>query len=55
MKTPMLRIAKLKVDDTGRITLPKTFLDANNIKKGTTVSLTPIYNSNGLRLEFGDK
>ena len=52
MRTPMLKIAKLKVDDVGRITLPKTFLDANNIKRGSLVSISPIYNSNGLRLEF---
>ena len=29
--------------------------NANKIKKGTMVSLTTIYNSSGLRLEFGDK
>ena len=55
MKTPMLRLARLKLDDKGRITLPKTFLDANKIKSGSVVSLTTIYNSSGLRLEFGDK
>jgi len=29
-----VRICRLKIDDNGRIQLPETFLDANNIKCG---------------------
>tara|TARA_Y100000034_G_C6795935_1_gene356739 strand:+ start:279 stop:446 length:168 start_codon:yes stop_codon:yes gene_type:complete len=29
-----MKVAKIKIDKRGRITLPRTFLDANNIIEG---------------------
>ena len=48
----MLKIAKCKIDDKGRINLPKTFLKANGIKSGDTVDITSVYNSSCVKLEF---
>ena len=49
----MLAICKLKLDERGRITLPDSFLKANNLTKSTHVSVYPIYNKDdAVRLEF---
>ncbi len=52
MKTPMLKICDCRIDERGRITLPKSFLKANGIKEGSFASLSSMYNSSGCRLEF---
>jgi|TARA_R100001443_G_scaffold25736_1_gene38751 bifunctional DNA-binding transcriptional regulator/antitoxin component of YhaV-PrlF toxin-antitoxin module len=48
----MLKIASLKIDDKGRITLPSSFLKANGIKAGSKVDVTSVYNSSCVKLEF---
>ena len=49
----MIAITMLKIDSKGRITLPDYFLKANNIKKGSTVAIYPVYNrEDSIRLEF---
>jgi len=50
----MIAITKLKLDERGRITFPKTFLDANRIAY-TYVEVFPVYNDDGavkVRFEF---
>ena len=43
----------LKIDERGRITLPDYFLKANDINKGSTVSIYPVYNrEDSVRLQF---
>ena len=52
----MIAITMLKIDNRGRITLPEYFLKANNIKKGSTVGIYPVYNrEDSVRLEFETK
>ena len=49
----MIAITMLKIDETGRITLPDYFLKANDINKGSTVSIYPVYNrEDSVRLQF---
>ena len=43
----MIAITKLKLDNRGRITFPKTFLDANDIKYNSYVKILPVYNDAG--------
>ena len=44
-KQSQMNIAVTKIDNKGRITLPKFFLDANDIEKGTNVVIQPMYNN----------
>ena len=49
----MIAITMLKIDERGRITLPDIFLKANDIKKGSSISVYPVYNrEDSIRLEF---
>ena len=49
----MVAITKLKLDDSGRITFPSSFLKANGIKKGTFVEIHPVYNhGDSVRVQF---
>ena len=55
-KQSQMNIAVTKIDKKGRITLPKVFLDANDIKKGTSVVIQAMYNnSNCCKLLFVGK
>jgi len=48
-----MNIAKIKMDDKGRITLPSHFLKANNIRTGGWVIMQPVYNnSSACKLKF---
>ena len=48
----MLNICRLKIDKKGRITLPRTLLDANNIKAGGYVVFRAMQTSNSVKLLF---
>ena len=49
----MIAITMLRIDEKGRITLPDYFLKANGIKKGSNISVYPVYNrEDSIRLEF---
>tara|TARA_Y100000310_G_C20277963_1_gene621196 strand:- start:387 stop:554 length:168 start_codon:yes stop_codon:yes gene_type:complete len=49
----MIAITMLRIDERGRITLPDYFLKANDIKKGSNISVYPVYNrEDSIRLEF---
>ena len=48
----MLKIARLKIDEKGRITIPSSFLKANGIRRGDIVDMTSVYNSSCVKLEF---
>ena len=48
----MLNICRLKIDKKGRITLPRTLLDANNIKAGGYVVIRAMQTSNSVKLLF---
>ena len=49
----MIAITMLKLDEKGRITLPDIFLKAKDIKKGSNISVYPVYNrEDSIRLEF---
>ena len=48
----MINICRLKIDKKGRITLPKTMLDANNIKEGGYVIIRAMQTSNSVKLLF---
>ena len=49
----MIAITMLKIDNRGRITLPDYFLKANDIKRGSTVAIYPVYNrEDSIRLQF---
>ena len=48
----MINICRLKIDKKGRITLPKTMLDANNIKEGGYVIVRAMQTSNSVKLLF---
>lgn len=41
----MMRIAQCKIDNKGRITIPKSFLKANHIHNGSTVTVENVYAS----------
>ena len=45
LKQSLMNIAVAKIDSKGRITLPKFFLDANEIKQGTCVIIQAMYNN----------
>ena len=48
-----MSVARVKIDDKGRITIPNHFLKANGIQLGSYVVICPIYNnSRACRLEF---
>ncbi len=48
-----MNISKTKIDDKGRIQLPKHFLLANDIETGTSVIIQTVYNNNcACKLEF---
>ena len=48
-----MNIAKVKMDEKGRITLPGQFLRANNIDTGGWVIIKPVYNdSSACKLKF---
>ena len=49
----MITICKLKIDRRGRLTLPSSFLKANDIKKYSLVSVIPVSGrTDAVRLEF---
>ena len=48
----MINICRLKIDKKGRITLPKTLLDANNIKAGGYIVIRAMQTPNSLKLLF---
>ena len=49
----MITIAEVKMDNRGRITLPSSFLSANEISKECRILVKPKYNSNNeVILEF---
>ena len=55
-KGTTVAIAKLKIDDKGRITLPKFFLEANGLKEKQWVTLLPVYNNNSqVKLDFEEE
>jgi bifunctional DNA-binding transcriptional regulator/antitoxin component of YhaV-PrlF toxin-antitoxin module len=43
--SPMMYVAKCKLDDRGRLTLPKSFMEANDIDKCTAVYISTMYNT----------
>tara|TARA_Y100000310_G_C20118729_1_gene550475 strand:- start:41 stop:214 length:174 start_codon:yes stop_codon:yes gene_type:complete len=46
-------ICKLRIDKRGRLTLPDSFLKANEIKKNSFVSVHPVSGrTDAVRLEF---
>lgn len=48
-----MKICRLKIDNKGRVQLPKSFLDANHIKVGQTGYVEVISNnSSAVRLTF---
>ena len=48
----MINICRLKIDRKGRITLPKTLLDANNIEAGGDIIIRAMQTSNSMKLLF---
>ena len=51
----MMWIAKCKIDDRGRITLPKSFMEANQLDKYTEIFIQTMYNTeNCVKLVFVD-
>ena len=48
----MINICRLKIDKKGRITLPRTLLDANNIKTGGYVVIRAMQTPNSVKLLF---
>ena len=53
----MMRITQCKIDNKGRITIPKSFLKANHIHNGCTVTVENVYaaradNMNQVKLIF---
>ena len=48
-------IAKCKIDDRGRITLPKSFMEANQLDEYTEIYIQTMYNTdNCVKLVFVD-
>ena len=48
----MINICRLKIDRKGRITLPRTLLDANDIESGGYVVIRAMQTSNSVKLLF---
>ena len=49
----MMWIAKCKIDNRGRLTLPKSFMEANKLDKYTDVYIQTMYNTeNCVKLVF---
>ena len=48
----MLKICVCKIDNKGRITLPSTFLKANNIEKGDNAVISNAHNTEYIKIEF---
>ena len=49
----MIMICKIKLDNRGRLTLPDSFLKANEIKKNSFVTVHPVGGrTDAVRLEF---
>ena len=49
----MMWISKCKLDRRGRLTLPKFFMDANNLNQYTSVYIQAMYNTeNTVKLVF---
>ena len=49
----MMYVAKCKLDDRGRLTLPKSFMEANDIDKCTDVYISTMYNTeNSVKMVF---
>ena len=48
----MINICRLKIDKKGRITLPRTLLDANDIESGGYVVIRAMQTSNSVKLLF---
>tara|TARA_R100001086_G_C11786943_1_gene245173 strand:- start:592 stop:771 length:180 start_codon:yes stop_codon:yes gene_type:complete len=49
----MIKITQIKLDKKGRLTLPKWFLDANNIMLESNVDVYPIHNKDDcVRINF---
>ena len=49
----MIIISKLKLDERGRITLPGSFLKANDLDRNCNIEVRPKYNStNEIVLKF---
>ena len=51
----MINICRLKIDRKGRITLPRTLLDANDIESGGYVVIRAMQTSNSVKLLFEGK
>jgi len=51
----MMWIAKCKIDNRGRLTLPKSFMEANKLNMYTDVYIQTMYNTeNCVKLVFKD-
>ena len=49
----MMYIGKAKIDARGRLTVPKTFIEANNVKTDTDVYFLPMATSdNSVKIIF---
>ena len=49
----MMYVAKCKLDDRGRLTLPKSFMEANDIDNCTAVYISTMYNTeNSVKMVF---
>jgi bifunctional DNA-binding transcriptional regulator/antitoxin component of YhaV-PrlF toxin-antitoxin module len=44
----MMWTGRCKIDQNGRITLPKSFRDANNITEDTDVYIQTVYNTDNI-------
>jgi len=52
----MMYLAKCKIDDRGRLTLPNSFIKANNLDSYTRVYIQTMYNTeNCVKLVFRGK
>ena len=52
----MMYLARCKIDDRGRLTLPKSFIKANNLDSYTRVYIQTMYNTeNCVKLVFRGK
>ena len=51
-RVKMINICRLKIDKKGRITLPRTLLDANGIESGGYVVIRAMQTSNSVKLLF---
>ena len=48
----MVKICKVKIDSRGRLSLPMSFLKANNIKEESYVTVMPVAGSKNIKLQF---